>query len=66
MNTGRSVHNEGIPERFAGPPAMDEFVNQVTDLGYNLVHESILPLEEVLKGTRRRGGVRSSVLLAYP
>jgi tetratricopeptide (TPR) repeat protein len=50
VNTGKSVLMRVFRKDLLETSSMEEFVNQVTDLGYNLVHESILPLEEVVRG----------------
>jgi tetratricopeptide (TPR) repeat protein len=50
VNTGRSVLIRILRRDLLEPSGMEELVGQISDLGYNLVHESILPLEEVVRG----------------
>ncbi|HMK35264.1 MAG TPA: protein kinase [Desulfomonilaceae bacterium] len=53
VNTAKSVLMRIFRKDLLDVSAMEEFVVQATDLGYNLVHESVLPLEEAARG---RGG----------
>jgi len=60
INTGRKVLMRIIRKDLLEPESMKEFLGAIGDVGFNLVHDNILRLEELTSG---KGGVPA---LIYP
>lgn len=58
VNTGRPVLLRVFRKGLLEDPAMKDFVTEISDLGFTIVHDNILPLEEILHGP---GGVYALV-----
>lgn len=54
VNTGRAVLMRVIARDLLDPSLMKEFVRQACEVGFNMVHDSILQLEEVATGPGAR------------
>ena len=54
VNTGRHFLMRLFKNDLLDPPILRDFVEQVTELGFNMVHDNLLPTVEVLTGP---GGV---------
>jgi tetratricopeptide (TPR) repeat protein/serine/threonine protein kinase len=50
VNTGRPVLLRVFRKGLLEEPAMRDFVTQISELGFTMVHDNILPLEEVVHG----------------
>lgn len=50
VNTGRPVLLRVFRKGLLEDPAMKDFVTEISDLGFTVVHDNILPLEEVVHG----------------
>jgi eukaryotic-like serine/threonine-protein kinase len=50
VNTGRTVLMRVFSDTIMDPAFLAEFIREAAQLGHNIVHESILPLEETVTG----------------
>ncbi len=50
VNTGRTVLMRVFSDSIMDPAYLAEFIREAAQLGHNIVHESILPLEETVTG----------------
>lgn len=57
VNTGRKVLLRVFKKDLLEAELMDEFVSQVSQLGFNLVHEHVLDLEDVVTGPDNAAGL---------
>lgn len=63
VNTGRGVLMRVFRKNLMEPPLMKEFIHQISELGFNIVHDSVLPLQETVLGP---GGAYGLVHPHYP
>ncbi|MBI5250537.1 MAG: tetratricopeptide repeat protein [Desulfomonile tiedjei] len=50
VNTGRPVLIRVFRKGLLESPALNEFISDISELGFNTVHDNILPLEEIVHG----------------
>lgn len=50
VNTGRTVLMRIFSEKIMDPTYLREFVREAAQLGHNIIHDAILPLEEAVTG----------------
>ncbi len=50
VNTGRHFLMRLFKDDLLDPPILRDFVTQVTELGFNMVHDNLLPIVEVVTG----------------
>ncbi len=58
VNTGRPVLIRVFRKNLLEAPTMKEFISEISEVGFNLIHDNVLPLEEVVHGP---GGVAGLV-----
>ncbi|MFH1112625.1 MAG: tetratricopeptide repeat protein [Pseudomonadota bacterium] len=63
VNTGRDVLIRVFRKSLLEFPIIKDFVRQVSELGFNIVHENILPVQEAVAGP---GGANGLIHPPYP
>lgn len=63
VNTGRGVLIRVFRKSLLDYPLIKDFVEQITELGFNIVHNSVLPVQEAVIGP---GGAHGFIHPPYP
>ena len=63
VNTGRTVLIRVFRKTLLEFPIIKDFVRQVSELGFNIVHENVLPVQEAVAGP---GGANGLIHPPYP